>query len=140
MAVAEQLVLGHKTAEALCCVFMLESYARPSEALALTTSCVTAPIKGARGALAATSVVIRARDLAVPLKTGLFDVSVALDLPRQAWAGRALSRLAASRRTGERLWDFDHRSLGTNSRSLASLQLRGGWKSFVSVRRCENTP
>lgn len=93
MAVAEQLVLDHKAVEAMCCMLMFESCARPAE-------------------LAAASAVMRARVLAVPSKTVFFDVSVALELPRQAWVDPVLLKLANSCRTGERLWDFDHTSLG----------------------------
>lgn len=170
MAIAEQLVLDHKTPASLCCIVMFETYARPSEALALTTSCITSPLKGAQGTLAATSLVIRARDLGVSSKTGCFDVSVALGLPRQVWVGRALSRLARSCPAGARLLEFDHHSFGRSfavadaagvgpgplqaclyslrhggashdrarqSRSVAAVQLRGGWRCFESVRRYE---
>lgn len=169
MAIAEQLVLAHKTAEALCCIMMFESYAQPAEAVALKMGCITAPLKGTWGALAATSLVIRSRELAVPSKTSLLAVSVALDLPRQAWVGRALSGLARSRPNDAHFGNFDHYSLGrsfvgaaeaawmaalqaclyilyhggasrdraTSCRSLAAVQLRGGWKSFESVPRYE---
>lgn len=147
MAITEQLVLQHKTAEALCCIVMFESYARPAEAIALTSACITYPVAGARGLRGATSLTRRARDLNVPSKTGAFDDSVALDLPRQAWLGRALSNLARSKAGGAGLWDFDHHSLGrsfsaaadaaglgplqachdraAHTRSLAAIQLRG---------------
>lgn len=82
--IAERLVPDHKASAAPCCILMFESYAGSSEVLSSTTSRVTGPWKGSRGALAAMSLVIRARNPGVPSKTGLVDVSVSLDLPRHA--------------------------------------------------------
>lgn len=106
MATAEQLVLRHKLAEALCCILMLESYARPAEAIALTTGCIADPVAGGWGLLAATSLLIRDRDLNEPPRTGMFDASVALDLPPSGIVGTSpfeASPFEAGRRAALRL-------------------------------------
>lgn len=115
VTIAENLVVNHKAADALCCILIFEAYARPAEAMALTGECITAPVQGAGETLAATSLLVRSRDLGAPSKMELFNMSVALGLPRQASVGSGLSRLAASIPPGARFWEFDHTASGVPS-------------------------
>ena len=102
----------HHYMAAFLLLLLLETYMRPSEGFSLEAFQITAPIAGAAGTLACCSILIRASELGKPGKTGEFDTSVALDLPRHRVLEPAL--LAAKRFRQERqlLTTLDQQEFG----------------------------
>ena len=120
-------------------------------------------IKGIAGASGKWSLLIRARELEQPGKTGEYDNSVSLDLARHQFLFPVLQVHKATRgaqptREWPKRWKThssnsvvsDHESRhmpfdtggssedrAVNARSLEEVYKRGGWKSFTSVRRHE---
>ena len=91
----------------LCLLVMFETYGRPSEILSLRVGSIVPPTPCGEGKARHTTVVIRSSAIGVPGKTGIFDLSVPLDLERQRWISALLLRWTEGRAAGEALWNFD---------------------------------
>ena len=91
---------------ALFLLLTFETYMRPSEALSLLGLQLVPPVPGETGVCRFWTILIRASELDVLGKTGEFDNSVALDLPRHRLLEPALRLLKANRGERERLFTF----------------------------------
>lgn len=68
----------------LIVLLMLETYARPSEAINLRKFQILRPVPGGNGSMAFWSILIKAEELGVPGEIGEFDATAALDLARHS--------------------------------------------------------
>jgi len=100
---------------ALNVLLIFEVYMRPSESLALRAFQIVAPVVGEASA-AYLTILLHARELEVPSKTGAWDVSVPLDLPRQAFLVPLLLAVKASRGPKLMLWSHDYPQLADSFR------------------------
>ncbi|CAK0899549.1 unnamed protein product, partial [Prorocentrum cordatum] len=103
---ALRLCADGKADYALFLLLTFETYKRPSEALSLLGLQLVPPVPGERGACRFWATLIRASELDVLGKTGEFDTSVALDLPRHRLPEPALRLLKANGGGRERLFMF----------------------------------
>jgi integrase len=105
---ALRLCSDGKADYALFLLLTFETYMRPSEALSLVGLQLVPPVPNERGACQFWTILIRASELDVLGKTGEFDTSVALDLPRHRLLESALRLLKANRGERERLFLFHY--------------------------------
>ncbi|CAK0855849.1 unnamed protein product, partial [Prorocentrum cordatum] len=105
---ALRLCSDGKADYALFLLLTFETYVRPSEALSLVGLQLVPPVPNERGACQFWTILIRASELDVLGKTGEFDTSVALDLPRHRLLESALRLLKANRGERERLFLFHY--------------------------------
>ena len=115
LAIVRWMFLEGRFGMGLCLLVMFETYGRPSEIMSLRRASILAPVTGGRGKAAVVTVVIRATMFGQPGKTGEHDLSVPLDLPRQAWVATLLLRWCRDLAPTQPLWNFD---LGQLSRAL----------------------
>jgi len=95
----------------LICLLMFETYARPSEALALRRCSIVLGLPGGQGKARHMTIILRASALEVPGKTGEFDMSIPLDLARQGWLQHLLTIWCRDLAPQDPLWDFDLEAL-----------------------------
>ena len=98
------LVMFRNSATGTCSVVLLlvETYFWVSKPLSLSPSQITATGPLAVGAASHACILIRTADQQTPMKTGLFDHSVPLDLNRQTALVRNTLRLASARQSSQR--------------------------------------
>ncbi|CAK0790711.1 unnamed protein product, partial [Prorocentrum cordatum] len=91
LAFAAALASPGKPDSGLCILAMFECYLRPSEATTLLAKQLAAGY--GVGVLRSPLLILHPEELAISSKTGEFDSTVAFDLPRHHWIGRAALRL-----------------------------------------------
>ncbi|CAK0899966.1 unnamed protein product, partial [Prorocentrum cordatum] len=127
--IAEWLFASSKPLMGLLIVLLFVIYCRPGEGLALLGRQVVRPIAGMPGALDQVTIAPHPEDPGAPSKTGLVDSSATLDLPEHQWVLRPTPH-------GHRHGGASHdKALGR--RSLGDIQLRGKWRSPLSVQHYE---
>ena len=109
-AIALRLAVRGDPLMGLCVLLSFECYLRPSEAMALRVFQVVLPLVG-HATAASVTLLLHAQELEIPSKTGEWDVSVALELARQAYLEPMLRALVARRGRTELLWSFDYAQL-----------------------------
>lgn len=97
--------------EALCIWCQFETYLRVSECFRFRGYQILEGLAANGGATQHTTVLANARESDVPGKTGIYDLSIPLDLARQKHLGEALVRRA--RRVGKKqlLFPFDYQHI-----------------------------
>ena len=118
-ALACRLAEKGKADMGLCVWMMFETYARPSEAMSLTSRSIVMPLREGEGLSRCLTVVFHMEELGRPGKTNEFDASVPLDLPRQKWLAQLLGRWTELRSAEPALWDFSQAELAREFRIAA---------------------
>ncbi|CAK0803561.1 unnamed protein product [Prorocentrum cordatum] len=108
LAMAAVLVSMGKPDSGLCILVAFECYLRPSEAATLLAKQLLPGRCNEVGVLQYPLLILHPEELATSSKTGEFDSTVAFDLPRHHWIGRAAVRLQRLRRKGELLFQISY--------------------------------
>ena len=119
LAIALELARRGRVGMGLAVLLMFETYGRPSEILQLTSDSVVKGLPYAAGKARCLTLIIRGSWLGVPGKTGEFDLSVPLDLGRQAWIAHCLERWLAAHPQGM-LWSFGYEDLAREFHAVAA--------------------
>jgi len=117
-AIALHLVRHQDPLMALNVVMIFEAYLRPSESLALRAFQLVPPVEG-EAAAAFLTLLLHAKELEIPSKTGAWDVSVPLDLDRQLFLVPMLLAIKHSRGATQLLWSHDYPQLAEAFRVAA---------------------
>ena len=91
---------------ALGTIVTFETYMRPSELLSLRRFQVVTPLRDGEGVTACLTFVLHALESLTPGKTGEYDASIPLDLPRQKWLVPSLQVARAPGPLDGLLWPF----------------------------------
>jgi len=94
--------------EALAIALLFESYLRVSELLALRQLQIVQPVAGASGTMQFVSLLAVASETLTPSKTGEYDLSIALDQPRQQRLAHVLLLLQNRLQPHEPLFNFPY--------------------------------
>ena len=111
LALAAVLAAQGKPDSGLCILVAFECYLRPSEATTLLAKQLVPGSGRGAGVLRFPLLILHPEELATSSKTGEFDSTVAFDLPRHHWIGRAAVRLQALRRGDEPLFRLSYPQL-----------------------------
>ena len=134
-AMAAHLARRGQHEAALCLLLLFTLYLRPSECLALHQFQLLEPLPALGPGYDRWSVLVHARELGRPGKTGEFDDTVVLDQPDLLWLDEPLRSLRAARAPGEPLWSLDYEDLrGLFNGVVAELGLEAISPSLYALR------
>ncbi|CAK0823013.1 unnamed protein product, partial [Prorocentrum cordatum] len=111
LAMAAVLASMGKPDSGLCILVAFECYLRPSEAATLLANQLLPGMCKEVGVLQHPLLILHPEELATSSKTGEFDSTVAFDLPRHHWIGRAAVRLQRLRHEDELLFQISYPQL-----------------------------
>ena len=110
-AIAMFLLQAKKPLHSLAIVFLFETYFRASEGLATLALSIVPPAPMEARTRQCVAILAMPTEMEEVSKTGETDISVLLDLPRQADVGKVLIRLAATIRQMERVFPISYQEL-----------------------------
>ena len=108
---ADRLYKMGRAEAALCILLMFETYLRSNDMLSLRCQQVVAPPAGSSGKLGYLSILAAMEEYGVTSKTGEFDLSIPLDLPRHRDLAHVLLNLVRGRSDHQMVWSYDYPTL-----------------------------